>query len=269
MDDLTPLILFGDEVAENKNSVTAKDNTTSENEVVVENISPESSIELEKIDELDSNAASDEDACEKNDAENGYEEAVPASESEQLLPDKLDSIFEFQQQLLERINSLSNLFESRIMHTDHEEKIVDQMHKELQKYKEDMYAQLIRPILLDIIELRDSIMRMTAAYLAKPEGEQDIPNKTFSGYAFDLQDILEKNDVEIYRSNTEEDFAPIKQLAVKKVSTSDESLHGKIAETLSCGYNYNGRTISAEKVAVYYYEKSIQKNDDSEVINNG
>lgn len=143
----------------------------------------------------------------------------------------------------------------RIMHTDHEEKIVDYMHKELQKYKEDLYAQLVRPILLDVIEVRDSIMRIAEAYLSKPEGEQNIPNKTFSDYAFDLQDILEKNSVEIYRSKSGDTFTPIKQRIIKKVATSDVALHGKIAESLSCGYSYNGRTISPEKVNVYYFEK--------------
>ena len=129
-------------------------------------------------------------------------------------PDKLDKVLESQQQLLEQLEDLNALFNARIMHTEHEEKIVDQMHKELQKYKEDMYAQLVRPILLDVIEVRDSIMRMAAAYLAKPEGEQNIPNKTFSDYAFDLQDILEKNSVEIYRSKTGDDFTPIKQRVI-------------------------------------------------------
>ena len=51
-------------------------------------------------------------------------------------PDKLDKVLESQQQLLEQLEDLNALFNARIMHTEHEEKIVDQMHKELQKYKE-------------------------------------------------------------------------------------------------------------------------------------
>lgn len=182
---------------------------------------------------------------------------------------KLDKLLESQQQLLKGLESLDALFKARIMHTDYEEKIVDQMHKELQKYKEDMYAQLIRPVLLDVIEVRDSIMRMAATYLAKPEGEQAIPNKTFSDYAYDLQDILEKNSVEIYRSKPGDDYTPLRQRVIKKVATADEALHGKVAESLSCGYGYNGRTISAEKITVYYYEKPNEENENSEVIENG
>lgn len=51
-------------------------------------------------------------------------------------------------------------------------------------------------------------MRVSAVYSAKPESGQDIPKKTFSEYTYDLQDILEKNNVEIYRSQTGDDFTP-------------------------------------------------------------
>lgn len=192
--------------------------------------------------------------------ESSTESSEPVSCVDGNLEEQVEALAEMQRYIVERIDSLGDLFNARIMHTDHEEKIVDQMHKELQKYKEDIYAQLVRPILLDIIEIRDSIMRIAATYLSKPEGEQSIPNKTFSDYAYDLQDILEKNSVEIYRSNTGDVFTPIKQRVVKKVATSDENLHGKVAESFSSGYSYNGRVISAEKISVYYYEKSNQEN---------
>lgn len=155
----------------------------------------------------------------------------------------------------EKIEQMNQLFVRKIQHTTHEEKIVDQMHAELQRYKEDMYSQLVRPILLDIIEVRDSIIRISNNFALKPEGEQDVPLKTFSGYAFDIQDILEKNNITIYDSKDGDDFNALKQRVIKKVSTPVEQLHGKIAESLSSGYDYMGRAISPEKVAVYIYQK--------------
>lgn len=208
----------------------------------------------------------DETAAEDADTE---AERTGESTNEAENAEKLDLVLETQQQLLERIDSLNNLFSKRILYTDHEEKIVDEMHKELQKYKEDLYAQLIRPILLDVIEVRDSIMRIAAVFLAKPEDEQCIPNKTFADYAFDLQDILEKNNVEIYRSKTGDDFIPIRQKVVKKVTASDETLHGRVAESLSCGYSYGGKVISPEKITIYYYEKPVEEVKKSEVNENG
>ena len=266
MDEFTPLNLFGSEENEKNDEATSAAEVTNDEieKVVIEAESGENATENEI--EVNQTEVDSSESIFKEVEETGDDTPV---EETKVQPDKLDKVLESQQQLLERLEALDSLFNARIMHTDHEEKIVDQMHKELQKYKEDMYAQLVRPILLDVIEVRDSIMRMAATYLAKPEGEQNIPNKTFSDYAYDLQDILEKNSVEIYRSKSGDDFTPIKQRVIKKVATSDESLHGKIAESLSCGYSYNGRTISAEKITVYFYEKPVEKNENSEVIENG
>ncbi len=180
--------------------------------------------------------------------------------------DKISVISDNLQELSNKVEQMNQLFMQKIAHTTHEEKIVDQMHAELQKYKQDIYAQLVRPILLDIIEMRDSILRMSANFAAKPEGEQNIPLKTFSDYAYDVQDILEKNNIIIYDSKEGDEFSPIKQKAIKKVTTPVEELHGKIAESLSSGYEYLGKPISPEKVVVYVYQKPVNEEGDT---NNG
>lgn len=158
-------------------------------------------------------------------------------------------------ELSEKMDVMNSLFIQKIQHSIHEEKIVDQMHAELQRYKDDMYSQLVRPILLDVIEIRDSILRMSKTYAAKAPEEQLVPLKLFSDYAYDVQDILEKNNISIYEGNEGDTFNPIKQRAVKKIKTPVEELHGKIADSLSCGYDYMGKTVSPEKVVVYFYEK--------------
>lgn len=247
MEDFTPFNIFdeADKAADNKEEISC----------VEETILGETEEEKAEAGENDSETVLEIVRSEEIIGDNPIETEEVA---EDIISEKIDKVLESQQQLSQQIELLNSMFSVRIMHTEHEEKIIDQMHKELQKYKEDMYAQLVRPILLDVIEVRDSIMRMADVYLSKPEGEQNIPNKTFSDYAFDLQDILERNSVEIYRSKSGEDFTPIKQSVIRKVVTYDEALHGKVAESLSCGYSYNGRTISAEKITVYYYEKPVE-----------
>lgn len=258
MDDFKPIDLFDDADRTVENDFS--DITSEDVESVTEDSSTVENVDLNFGDEIAINE--DELDVESTEFE---EESKP--ECDPVISEKLDKLIEANDYLSEQITQLSNLFSKRIMHTDHEEKIVDNMHSELQKYKDDLYSQLIRPILLDIIDVRDSIMRISATFMDKPEGEQDIPNKTFSGYAYDLQDILEKNNVEIYRSNSGDTFAPIRQRVIKKVATDNQELHGKIAESLSCGYIYNGRTISAEKISVYFYDESL--NNKSEVKDNG
>lgn len=171
------------------------------------------------------------------------------------LMDVINSINE----LTIKVEDMHKLFIKKIEHTEFEEKIVDQMHAELQIYKDDMYSRLVRPILLDIIEVRDSILRIAKVYADKPEGKQGIPNKVFVDYALDIQDILENNEIEIYQSSVNQVFVPVKQKAIKKINTDNEQLHGKVAESMSSGYIYKGRTISPEKVVVYSYEKLCEK----------
>lgn len=158
-------------------------------------------------------------------------------------------------QVSAQLDGLAKQFDASIKYNAGQDKVIDQMHGELKKYRDDLYAQLIRPILLDIIEVRDSILRMAATYRAKSEGEQSIPNKVFSDYArYDLQDILEKNNVEIHQSEVGDVFDPARQKGVRRIATDNEALHGAIAELVSCGYSYGSRMIVPEKVAVYYYE---------------
>lgn len=209
--------------------------------------------------ELEESVQSDAEIVVESDVECVQEEEQDqvVDVAEQECDDKvsLSEIIKMLATMDEKMERMNQLFVRKIQHTTHEEKIVDQMHSELQRYKEDMYSQLVRPILLDIIEIRDSIIRMSNNFALKPEGEQDIPLKTFSGYAFDIQDILEKNNITIYDSKDGDDFNALKQRVIKKVSTPVEQLHGKIAESLSSGYDYMGRAISPEKVVVYIYQK--------------
>ncbi|SHM31633.1 nucleotide exchange factor GrpE [Ruminococcus flavefaciens] len=267
MDDFKPLDLFGEGIVQKKATTESEDIDESVKESVVEDSSKN-----EKQDDklsLTDDTTTDTEETDDNIINDNEDSSQCLPESSGAVLEKLGVIESFCQNFSTQLSDLEQLFSKRIMHADYEDKVIDQMHSELQKYKEDMYAQLVRPILLDIIEVRDSILRIAATYQSKPEGERDIPNKTFSDYSYDLQDILEKNNVEIYRSKIGDDFIPIRQRAMKKEVTHDESLHGKIAESLSCGYCYNGRVISAEKVSVYYYEKLEETKIESEENANG
>jgi molecular chaperone GrpE (heat shock protein) len=155
--------------------------------------------------------------------------------------------------LNQKITDLGSLFEKRIQYTEHEEKIVDKMHEELQKHREDMYSQLTRPILLDIIQIRKSMMRISS--VPQNKEERTIPLKTFETYIFEIQEILERNNIEMYRCEPGTDFVPIRQRVTEKIPTPHKRMHGKVARTLSEGYEYMGKTITPEQVTVYSFEQ--------------
>ena len=239
------------------------ENTTSEaeevSEEVFENETQQVNEELQQP-EAETNAeevqAEEEADCANEDVVIETENEIESLECEKEPECTLNDVLASLDSMNVKIEQMNQLFVQKIQHTTHEERIVDQMHAELQKYKSDMYSQLVRPILLDIIDIRDSIIRMSNNFALKPEGEQSVPLATFSGYAYDVQDILEKNNISIYDSKDGDEFNALKQKIVKKVTTPVEQLHGKIAESLSSGYDYMGKTISPEKVAVYIYQKT-------------
>ncbi len=233
----------------------------------------------EEIEETAENTTTEDTTTEDTTTEDTYSEESAEEEAETLADEteveesqeetssnQVAAISENLVELTNKVEEMNKLFLQKIAHTTHEEQIVDQMHAELQKYKQDMYAQIVRPILMDIIEMRDSILRVSANFASKPENEQNVPLQTFSGYAFDAQDILERYNITIYNSKEGDEFNALKQRVVKKATTPVEELHGKIAESLSSGYDYLGKTISPEKVVVYVYEKPVNAEGES---NNG
>ena len=167
----------------------------------------------------------------------------------------LEQLLQQNRDMTARLESMEELFRKRIAYTDHEEKVGDRMHKELQRYRDDLYFKLIKPILVDVLEMRDSILRTAAIYGEKPAEQQVIPLKTFANYAYDLQEILEKNGIEIFSSEAGGDYVALRQRVVKKIPTQDPSLHGKVAQVLTEGYLNGDKVLSPEKVAVYIYQE--------------
>lgn len=192
---------------------------------------------------------SDTDSPAKPAASQGQSEAAPQRE------DTLSLL----QEIGQKLDGLENTFMEKLMRTAQEEKIIDSMHEELQKYRADLYASLLRPVLSELCGIRDNILRNKAFYEEKAEkdGEAElmVPFKLLVDYAYEIQDLLQNNDVFIYRTKAGAAFDPTKHRVTRKVETPEKELHGKIVESQSAGYLYCGKTLSPEKVAVYYYKK--------------
>lgn len=168
-----------------------------------------------------------------------------------------------EEQLIQLVNEQNRLFKTRFSQDEQKEKLIDKMHEELQKLKADLYKNLVRPVLLDVIHIRDNMHRMQADLNKKyPEGM--VPIKTFSEYSVDLADLLEEHGVEIFEEKTGTPFIPVKQKVINRLVTNEKDRSGIIARSTSSGYIYNGQVISPQRVDVYYFEESkIQTSDPS------
>lgn len=174
--------------------------------------------------------------------------------------DLVENMLANQANAMAKLDELTKLFERKISVSASQDKIIASMHKELEEYKNDFYFNMIKPILDDIINTRDSILRISRTNIDK--GLTEIPIKTLSDYSFDLEEILIKNGVEVFSRSEGDEFSPQEAQLVEKVYTNDESLNHKIAKVLSDGYKYNDRILSRQRVNVYFYKEDLEDKEE-------
>lgn len=166
------------------------------------------------------------------------------------------SVFQEIQELNEKMDVMNDTVSQKILNMDFEKNIVDKLHKELQDYKDDLYFQLVKPLIMDLINMRER-MRRAVKHFSKETGEKKV--EMLESYVEEIETILENNSIEIYETEKEEcDYKVKKQRIVKQIKTSDEKLHGKICNILTNGYIYTekNKIIFPEKVEVYVYKNN-------------
>lgn len=170
-----------------------------------------------------------------------FEENTPKSDIES----KIDV-------LNESVLALTSAIKCDNISRDRKDNLLSSMSAELQKYKDGMYARVFKPILMDIIYLREDLRKMYRAY-EKKETETFPKEKILDildSYVLDITDLLEKYDVTVFESEIGTAYIPIKQKIIKTIETTEEK-NGTIAEATSNGYMLDGAVISPEKVNVY------------------
>ena len=194
----------------------------------------------ENEEELESETAEQEEADKNDDSKNDE--------------NKLEKILRNIEDIDGKVEVLNDLFLKKIQSIEFEKKTTDRLYKELQEYKNDMYFQLIKPVVMSLVSLRESMKKNLKSFGVMSEEEK---SEILQSYIEEVEIILENNDIEIYETNIENDsYVDVKkQKIIKKIETPYEQLHGKIENVLSSGYKYKDKIISPEKVEVNIYKK--------------
>lgn len=283
-----------DEIRDFDEIIKGKEDLEGEKKEEIEKTEPEDKDLEERPEDKDLEEMSEDDQAEEKSAQDDQKEEVedennPEKEEEkscdcgcgsendpdsdwQIDPDEPSKIDEKTFELVEnmlanqanamaKLDELTKLFERKILVSDSQDKIIASMHKELEEYKNDLYFNMIKPILEDIINTRDSILRISRTNIDK--GLTEIPIKTLSDYSFDLEEILMKNGVEVFARSEGDEFSPQEAQLVEKVYTNDENLNHKIAKVLSDGYKYNDRILSRQRVNVYFYKEDLENEEEN------
>ncbi len=164
-------------------------------------------------------------------------------------------------QLKEQIEALTRQnelllkkFDDKIAMDEHKAQLFDKMYNELQAYKNDLYAKLLKPFILSAITLLDD----TNTFIGKlGENEAPLAEKYLRTMPDDIIDLLESNGVILYEDDSEK-FNPKTQRVMKKVPTDKPELDNAIAKRLRKGYNWNGVNMRPELVWIYKYNPEAE-----------
>lgn len=168
---------------------------------------------------------------------------IPENQEKPLVT--LQSIEEKITQINEKIEKMQGDFERKIKVDTHKDKMFDNMHDELTKYRNDVVTRIANSIILDIIQLLDVYRKIIA------ESEDSSVQEQMQNVCQDLEDILYRNNVEPFSL---EEIDLKQQKIVKYVKTDNEELHNTIAQHLAPGYEKEGKVIRPERIAIYRKE---------------
>lgn len=152
---------------------------------------------------------------------------------------------------------LKREFQAKLKYDQYKEKIIDDLHKEVQDYKEDIVKKIIQPLVRDLIMVNANIYKLVENYRAQDqELDADKILKTLESVTMDIDDALYRQGIEPLESPNEH-VEPLKQKILKTIKVADQSKERQIAKRIRKGYEWDDKIIQKEEVYVYVYDKSL------------
>ncbi|AAK78451.1 molecular chaperone GrpE [Clostridium acetobutylicum] len=158
------------------------------------------------------------------------------------------------------VEKLTEEFESKVKYDKHKDEIIDNLHEELQSYRNDIIGKMIKPLITDIIYTIDNNNK-TCEALKDKDGTEFTKEKVLQivgGLSEDLEDMLYRQGVEDFTFSFPE-FDPKKQKVVKTVETDDKNKDRTVSKSIKKGYIWDGKVIRHELVEVYVYNSNVSK----------
>lgn len=173
-------------------------------------------------------------------------------------------------ELKEGVDALSEQFKARISKTDYEEATLKRISDELDEQRSGLYRKIVEPLINEVIDVHQDMSATIASYRRKAEeGDRDDLaariRRDLDEFRLMLGDILRNWNVEVWRPEPGEPLEPLRCRAVRAVPTGDRDCHRTVAESLTCGYAFEGKILRpAQVVAFTYKPKSDSKPEPEE-----
>lgn len=158
-------------------------------------------------------------------------------------------------EILQHLKDLKREFQGKLKYDAHKEKIIDSLHEELQAHKDDILKKFMISFVMDIIQFIDNLKKLTQYYGSKGLTADDATRllNLIEGIPADLEDICSRLGVMPFTCEAKQ-FDPGRQRVLKRIETDEEAKDKTIAENLRPGYEWDGKIIRPEMVAVYTFK---------------
>ena len=157
------------------------------------------------------------------------------------------------QKLEKKVNEINGEFASKLKYDESKDKIIDNLHRELQTYKDDQIKKIKEPVIHELIIMADRTKKLIQAFDKEEELYPQKLIRVIKDSFQDIEDALYRQSVISY--NCEGDTYDAKrQQIIKVIKIDDVSKDKKVAEVVGNGYEWNGKIFRAEKVNIYQYE---------------
>ncbi|MDI6796400.1 MAG: nucleotide exchange factor GrpE [Desulfatibacillaceae bacterium] len=165
--------------------------------------------------------------------------------------------------LADKMDFLASEFSGKLKYDSHKDKVIDALHKELQEYKGDIVKKNMQSMVMDLIKIIDDIRKITLYYQAREAEMGDVPKliNAMEGISQDIEEVLNIRGVEAVVCE-EDTFLPSIQRALRLVPTAEPSQDKIVAYRIAPGFEWEGRILRKEMVAVYTFNQENGKNSE-------
>lgn len=170
----------------------------------------------------------------------------------------LEAVGDLREALLGELGAMRELFRKKIDRNEFETATLKNQTEEIERYRAGVYDKIMTPLLLKVVDVADKMGTTVTYARSQDDPDASVGLEDFETYRDMLVELLEDYSVRPFSPEVGDRFESGRHRVVSRVTTGDRSLHQKVAEVLSQGYELNGSVISQASVKVYGYKEGAQ-----------
>jgi molecular chaperone GrpE len=150
-------------------------------------------------------------------------------------------------ELLKALDRLQESFDSKIRYDETRDRQIAELHEELQKHRRGLYAQILGPLLSDLIGLHDDVSEVLDKAKCAETDDGD-----FSFLRFAVEEILARYGVTSFSCEGDR-VERTRQKVIDVLPVNDQELDRRVVRRMRPGFELDGKILRPEWVVAYCY----------------